>query len=496
VWTSINPALLFNSTATLRAKVRWLRGWPEFLLRTRGSYLEAAGRMAIPTNLGTPGARNSRAVVNAGPAIFEVQHSPVLPANNQPVVVRARISDPDGVSSVSLRYRLDPSATVNTVTMKDDGTSGDAVAGDGIWAATMPGRSSGTLAAFHIRATDARSSGATTTSFPADAPTHECLVRWGETQPVGNLGVYRLWQRQADYDWLRNREGLANDNIDATFVYNNGRVVYNMEMRAKGSPWHGGSVGSDYLFAFPEDDRFLGARDVALVTVGNLGSDDTAQREHAAFWIGRQLGLPTLHRRHVFFFENGAQKQIVYEDTEEPNGLYADRWWPEGQDGDLYKIEDWFEFDDSGTSFTFSRDATLERFTTTEGPTNLPVRWAWRKRAVTESANDYSHLFDLITALNQTGSSLVTQVENLVDVKNWMGIFPCNTSSATGTPMVMREERTGTSTSPSTGALAWCPGTLTLCLARAAGAPMKTFFTPTTPPLRSYGTRPHSSESI
>ncbi len=77
--------------------MRWLKGWPEFMLRTRGNYLEAVGRMALPTNLGTPGARNSRAVANAGPAIFDVAHTPVLPAANQAVVVTARITDPDGV---------------------------------------------------------------------------------------------------------------------------------------------------------------------------------------------------------------------------------------------------------------------------------------------------------------------------------------------------------------------------------------------------------------
>ena len=73
-------------------------------------------------------------------------------------------------------------------------------------------------------------------AFPPDAPKHECLVRWGESQPVGNLGVYRLWQRQADYDWLRSREPLANDNLDCTFVYNDGRVVYNMSDARQGQP--------------------------------------------------------------------------------------------------------------------------------------------------------------------------------------------------------------------------------------------------------------------
>jgi hypothetical protein len=89
-------ALTAGQTATIRAKVRWLRGWPEILLRVRGSYLEATDRMTLPTNLGTPGALNSRALPSAGPAITEVTHTPVVPAANQAIVVSARVSDIDG----------------------------------------------------------------------------------------------------------------------------------------------------------------------------------------------------------------------------------------------------------------------------------------------------------------------------------------------------------------------------------------------------------------
>lgn len=424
IYVPLTSSLANNSTATLRARVRWVRGWPEFLLRLRGSYLEAPGRLSLPTNLGTPGARNSRAVPNAGPAIYHVVHAPILPIAGQPAVVTARLSDPDGIGAVRLHYRTDPGGQDRTVTMTDDGRNGDAVAGDGVWAGRIPAQSAHTMIAFYVEAADTRPGAAVTARFPADAPTHECLARWGETQPTGNLGVYRLWQRQDEYNFLRWRESLANDNIDATFAYDDGRVMYNIEMRAKGSPWHGGSVGYDYVFTFPDDDRFLGARDVALVSLGNLGGEDTGQREQAAFWIGRQLGVPTLHRRHALFFENGERKQQVYEDTEEPNGAYADRWWPEGQDGDLYKVEDWFEFDDGGTSFTFSRDATLQRFTTLGGGYKLArYRWAWRKRAVVQSANDYTHFFNLVTAVNASGAAFVPQVENLVDVENWMRLF-------------------------------------------------------------------------
>lgn len=422
VRASLTSPLPSSATATIRAKVRWLRGWPEFLLRTRGSGIEAFGRLELPAQAGTPGARNSRAVSNAGPAIFDVRHSPVVPRDREAVVVTARVTDPDGLDSVVLRYRVDPASTSTALTMRDDGTGGDRIAGDGEYSATISGRSAGTLVAFIVRATD-RNATTAVTEFPAIGSRREALIHWGEQPTFGNLGTYRFWQRKSDYDRLRSREPLANDPLDCTFIHGDERIIYNADMRAKGSPWHGGSVGADYVFNMPPDDRLLGARDVAVVTVGNLGNDPSAQREQAAFWIGRQLGIPALHRRHVQFFENGAPRGL-YEDTEEPNGTYTDAWFPEGQDGDLYKIEDWFEFNDAGDSFVFSRDATLERFTTTGSELKLArYRWAWRKRAVVESANDYSNFFNLVQTINGSGTQYATQLQNVVDMDIWMRVF-------------------------------------------------------------------------
>ena len=419
---SNTTALRSGNTATLRAKVRWLTGHPEFLLRLRGNWLEAAGPMAVPANLGTPGTRNSRAVANAGPAIFDVSHSPILPTANQAVVVTSRVSDPDGLAQVVLKYRVDPSSTLSTLTMVDNGTGGDAVAGDGVYSATITGRPAATLIAFHIQATDALSPGATS-KFPSDAVKSECLVRWGESQPLGNLGVYRFWQTQANLNTFSSRESLANDPLDATFVYGNYRVIYNFGVRAKGSPFHGGSVGADYLFAFPDDDVFWGARDMPLVTVGNLGNDDTAQREQAAYWIGKELGIPYLYRRFVQFYVNGNRKGSVYEDTEEPNGQFIAGWFPDDAEGDLHKIEDWFEFDDNASGFS-NVDATLQKFTTTGGVLKLArYRWDWRKRAVQDSASNYTNLFNLVNAVNLADSTYTAQVENLVDLEQWMRNF-------------------------------------------------------------------------
>src|SRR5439155_24165443 len=121
IQTTLAGALVPDGTATINAKVRWLAGWPEVLFRTRGNWLEMSARMILPSNLGTPGLANSRRLANAPPSIFDVSHTPAVPAANQAVILACRVSDPDGVVSVSLRSRLDPDATLLTVAMRDDG---------------------------------------------------------------------------------------------------------------------------------------------------------------------------------------------------------------------------------------------------------------------------------------------------------------------------------------------------------------------------------------
>src|SRR5256885_11837150 len=100
--------------------------------------------------------RNSRAVNNAGPAIFQVVHNPIVPAANQAVVVTARVHDPDGVASIALNYCVDPATNYSAVTMTDNGAGGDAIAGDGIYSATVPSQAGRALAALYMQATATR----------------------------------------------------------------------------------------------------------------------------------------------------------------------------------------------------------------------------------------------------------------------------------------------------------------------------------------------------
>src|SRR5262245_53982683 len=106
---------------------------------------------AGPSNRGpTPGRINSVFGTSSPPQIRQVDHSPQQPAAGQPVVVTAKVTDPDGVSSVTLEYQLvNPGSYIEltdaaytnqwtSVPMRDDGGGGDEFAGDDIYTVTLP----------------------------------------------------------------------------------------------------------------------------------------------------------------------------------------------------------------------------------------------------------------------------------------------------------------------------------------------------------------------
>jgi hypothetical protein len=442
----LTPALTVGQTATIRAKARWLAGWPEILLRLRGSGLEAFGRLAVPSNPGTPGERNSRARDNAGPAIHNVSHAPAVPAAIQPVVVTARAADPDGIQSFALRFRIDPGTNFTAVAMQDDGANGDAVAGDGEYSATIPGQPADTVVAFVIDAIDGAANAASSRfpDTPADnSPARECVVHFGGSVPSSSFGTYRFWITQSTINAWTNREVLSNERLFGTFVYGDHRVIYNAGGRYSGSPAHQDQagpvispVGSPYSFAFdlPKDDLLLGTDNFNKVHASgnNIGDDNSLQRETTVYWMARQLGLAANYKRYVQFFVNGLRRGTLYEDTQVPGAAVVDSVFPDDNEGDLFKLSIWYEFDQANTQVLGSRGSggtTLNNYTTTGGVKKTArYRWNWQPRALNGTANNFTNVFALVDAANTSinlnnRATIMENLEALADIGQWMRTF-------------------------------------------------------------------------
>ena len=435
VWAASN-AIPVGSTCTLRADVKWLRGHPEVVLRLRGNHLEASGAAVLPGNLGTPGATNSIAVTNAPPAIFDVQHFPVVPATNEPVIVTARVDDPDGVTNVLLRFRIDPLVALTNVVMRDDGTGGDAISGDGIYTAILPKQVTTNLVAFRIEAADSLGAAARFPTeqvmYPGDTERRECLVRFGDPISSGPFGSYRLWMTGATFSNWSTRTWIHNGSLDVTFVYGTNRAIYNTGARFSGTIYTSGlyttptGARCGYALDFPSDDRLLGASGAFF---DYNSHDNTEQCEQVTYWMASQMGLPFNHRRHVHLYVNGTRRTPIYEDAQQPNSDYIEQWQPNDAEGDLFKLSMWWQQSVFPLSNFGRAHGSLEKVLRSlpGGGEVLDIpryRWTWQPRAVRNTANDFTSLSNLLQRMeNPALSTYTTNVEALVDIEQWMRVM-------------------------------------------------------------------------
>jgi len=427
--TSVN-----GGTVQFKGWARWLRGSRYLLLRVTQPNTprqpprpSRAFELPMPLNVGTPGKINTAFVSNRGPDILDVRHTPILPADSEPIVVTARVIDNDGVSLVTLYYRSEGTTTFTSTAMVDNGSGDDLVAGDGLFTATIPGATGGTMRAFYIQASD----GLVSTRFPttlepsADVPNRTCLVRVGDTKPNTQLATYRVWLSNDVINVFTSRPNLSNELMDCTFVYNNTEVFYNCGIRFRGSPFIRSGSGRDprgnygYRINFNSEQRFRDCEEINLDTTegGNRGP----LQERASYWFYRQMGLQYSMQEYIRLVSNG-NNYANYEDVQNIEGDYVDMWFPEDNGGYLHKIDDYFEYSADGTGFS-NFDQGL-RYDSAHPRLKETYRWCFEKRSHREDDN-WENFFDFAAAMNTTasGSAYEQTIELVIDPNHFAKVL-------------------------------------------------------------------------
>ncbi len=229
--------------------------------------LGGSWRSALPT----PAAANKSVLAtNIPPQIRQVKHSPKQPRSAEVVTITAKVTDPEGVASVMLQYRIvNPGSYVarfdaeysenwTAVAMHDDGLNGDARAGDDTYTVQIPAsvQTHRRLVRYRITATD-------TPGYPVTVPynddpqpnfayfVYDGVPAWrGAAQPgitpvveypaevMRSLPVYHLISKKADVEdctWLSKYRG-SDYQWWGTLVYD-GAVYDHIRYRARGGVW-------------------------------------------------------------------------------------------------------------------------------------------------------------------------------------------------------------------------------------------------------------------
>lgn len=398
-----------------RLAVRWLRGGNLIYLsgyRHPNSFQHTYW-MEYPLDLGSPGKPNSVGVANLGPVISEVRHHPAVPGPNQLVTIRARVSDSDGIASVAARYRLGSSGgAYDDATLYDDGAHGDDAAGDGIYAGQVTGQARGQRVVFYIEARDA--AGAERT-FPREAP-DRTLVYQHDNPLTARSHVYRVIHDEGTWSFLNSRELHSNDLLDATFVFGEDEVYYNVGTRYRGSPWNRPGNPRMYRIKFGPDHTYRGRGAINLSRYGN------ALRERAAYyavWRNSTRTTPSPKSRSAFARVRTSAGTFTMEHIEPVNRDYLKLWFPGDSDGFLFKITGRQVFSDAGDHQSNFISWTDYQY---RGNFKGAYRWYYNIRS-RDVEDNYSHLMDWLLVMAGSSTTLDRDLDTVMDVEQFLRVY-------------------------------------------------------------------------
>ena len=290
-----NTPLVNGQEYEVSFRARWLAGSPQLGTTAYFQKLARTTLLPVPTRHGTPGSANSRRVPNTGPTFTDLKHSPIIPQVNEAVTVSVRASDPDGVASATLSYRVNPAITFTNVVM--------VLQADGVWTGTVPGLTAGRIVQFYVTAQD----GLDASGFaPGKGPDSRALYQVADTQgakvPAHEL---RLIQLNADRDFLLNATNvMSQQRLGATVIYDRSEVFYDVGVRLHGSAAGRARDGDDYIsydIEFPPDRLFRGVQGSVGIDRSGRAPNARQQDEIYVLHMFQRAGLPCHHSDLCYF---------------------------------------------------------------------------------------------------------------------------------------------------------------------------------------------------
>ena len=322
-----NTRVQNGQTYTISFDAKWIAGSPQF--RTELYYKDAA-RTAIldqPDLIGTPGARNSTAVDNAGPTLSELYHHPVVPTSSDDVTIRVSAADADGLADVMLHYRVDDRrlGEFTSITMTPDG---------GTYVAAIPSQSNGEIIQFYVSSTDALGA---TSVFPPEGPDSRALYKVDNSFNRDPLR-HNFTILMTDFDTTelhRNVNMMDNNRRGSTVIYDGSQIFYDVGTRMRGSMFtRQARDRTGYNLRFHPDNLFRGVhKSVAL--------DQNGKNEIFMKFVSLQSGNLGGTYDDVLEVEtpSGSGGGAVLAYLSRHTEMHQREQFENGEDGTLFKFE-------------------------------------------------------------------------------------------------------------------------------------------------------------
>lgn len=373
--------LATNKAYTVSLDARWVVGSRTILTQGHNFGLGREHRLHVPEDLGSPGEVNGVTIrqveqvgeANLGPVVDSVTQLPVLPGSDEPVTIRARVQDRDGVERVTLRTTEN---SVENAFAEIPMTGPDT---RGFYSAVVPGHAEGTRVIYEIVALDSRGRRG---RFPVDhtqrshpmvldprdealAHKHWAVYGHADYTPDPGQQQFRFWIHDEEEELLS--EGVHSDHyVRGTLVHDDRCIYYGTGFHFQGSALSR-NRWSSFRIRMPQD-RPLHDR----VPRFNLDVDGPEALDRIVNKIISNntggLGIPhnVTHSFSSFDFNDRQFGQRVF--VEPPGKSRLRRWYPSDDDGDMFEADERYIIGRSGVAQTRQNARWLYPPYRNEGP--------------------------------------------------------------------------------------------------------------------------------
>lgn len=285
---------------------------------------------ANPDAGGSPGGANTGGILEPVPMLFDIGHSPLVPASDQEVLVHASVAPIAGTTAIDLVYWLDGEEGTVRTPMESVAAPVALLQAGERYRGAIPAHPSGTIIGFRIEQVDANGQA---TVWPA--ADQGAYIQFEDAGPGLSLPVYRIVLAESELTLLRN-SGRSNTPFHVTFIAGN-EVRYQMPIRLRGKGDRGRTPHA-FRITFPRDAP-LGEWERMNLN----GYDVIAEGLSLHFWGLPETGIPTPRSDYVYLVVNGlvdAPETGPRVRVEVANDDFLDPHFPTGEDGrhgNLYK---------------------------------------------------------------------------------------------------------------------------------------------------------------
>lgn len=260
----------------------------------------------------TPGQPNIGGTVVPGPVLTQVQHSPVVPRDDDDLLVTTHVSPAFlPIDEVEFHYRIQ-FGPETTAPMFDDGAHADGAAGDGLFGAWIPANLStnGQMIRYYITASDSSGNTSRWPMFTDRNSTEEYLGTVVDpTYVTSKLPVFHLFVAPGQLSRIDTESGGR-----ASF-FHDGEFYDNIYVELRGNTSAGLNKKSHRIEFTRGHDLRHAAPGGGRTRRSSLLSeylDPTYLRQHLCFWLLNNIGVPAPYNYPVRVQLNGQFYQLAF----------------------------------------------------------------------------------------------------------------------------------------------------------------------------------------